>query len=982
MDDSTIKALLDAVREACEADTWSRGVELWRAQAVTGQSQSPTELKVRVAVAGALRSPTVTLWPQDEDWWCDCTTQGQACEHAAAAVIALRQAARSGKNLFAEARASGKIGYRLTRTPAGLSFHRVVVTAGREERIDATLSAIADGRVPGPRFSAGQVDLDVEAALGSRLSGVLPRQTWPALLQALGRCEDVLLDGKPVAIAPPSAPIHGKLESCDAGFRLSIEQDPSITEVFANGVVACGTALRPLGESNLEAREIEDLRPGKVFGTDRITELLTDVLPKLRERIPVRVVASNLPELVDDVYPRVTIESRREGDDLTVLATIVYGDPPIARVDGDRLTPLGGAVPVRRREAEQRIARWLDAQLGLAAGLRVRRSGQEAVDLARRIAQVRVRDVSVEGTGHRSFFMAPALVGRLRVGDGTFDVSFESVDETGATHGRAKAEAVIGAWRRGESLVPLIEGGFAQVPAEFLARFGERIADLLAARQETGGEVPPCMALDLAALCEDLEQPQPASFDKLRALAEGFASLPPAELPVDLGVTLRDYQRAGVDWLCFLRDAGLGAMLADDMGLGKTIQALCAIRGRTLVVTPTSVMHNWVAEVRRVRPSLRCAVYHGPDRKLDASADVTLTTYAILRLDADDLVAQAWDTVVLDEAQAIKSPDSQVAQAAYRIRAGFRMTLTGTPVENRLEDLWSQMHFANRGLLGGRQDFQERVSRPVVEGQPGAAARLRARIRPFVLRRKKSEVARELPPRTEVVLRCVLSDEERGVYDAIRAAMVPQVVERLRAGAGVMAALEALLRLRQACCHTALVPGQSAQSSAKVQVLLERLDDAISSGHKALVFSQWTSLLDLLEPHLRQGKIAFTRLDGSTRDREEVVREFQRQDGPPVMLVSLKAGGTGLNLTEADHVYLMDPWWNPAVEDQAADRAHRIGQLRPVLIHRLVAQSTIEERIVELQAAKRVLSEAAIGEAEAAAGLTRDDLLDVLSREL
>jgi SNF2 family DNA or RNA helicase len=372
-------------------------------------------------------------------------------------------------------------------------------------------------------------------------------------------------------------------------------------------------------------------------------------------------------------------------------------------------------------------------------------------------------------------------------------------------------------------------------------------------------------------------------------------------------------------------------------------------------------------------------VYHGAGRKLDPAADVTLTTYAILRLDVELLAAERWDTVVLDEAQAIKNPESQVASAAFRLQAEARVALTGTPVENRLDELWSQMHFLNRGLLGGRSDFQERYAQPIASGDAEAARRLRERIRPFLLRRLKRDVAPELPPRTDVVLRCELSPLEREVYETIRAATVEDVVRRLAEGGSVLAALEALLRLRQAACHPALVPGQTAAGSSKVELLLEQLDSVVAEGHKAIVFSQWTSLLDLLEPPLERAGIVFARLDGSTRDRAGVVARFQSAAGPPVMLVSLKAGGTGLNLTAADHVFLLDPWWNPAVEDQAADRAHRIGQERPVLVYRLVAEATVEERILALQASKRAIADAALGQAEgAAAGLTRDDLFELL----
>jgi SNF2 family DNA or RNA helicase len=312
--------------------------------------------------------------------------------------------------------------------------------------------------------------------------------------------------------------------------------------------------------------------------------------------------------------------------------------------------------------------------------------------------------------------------------------------------------------------------------------------------------------------------------------------------------------------------------------------------------------------------------------------------------------------------------------------AEARVALTGTPVENRLEELWSQMHFLNRGLLGGRSDFRERYARPIDEGDSEIAARLRQRIRPFLLRRLKVDVAQELPPLSEVVLDCDLSGEERAVYDAVRAASVREIVVRLRAGENVMAALEVLLRLRQAACHARLVPGQedAPLSSSKLDTLYARLEEAVADGHKALVFSQWTSFLDLVEPHLDAAGIRKTRLDGSTRDRGAVVSEFQSEGGPPVMLVSLKAGGTGLNLTAADHVFLLDPWWNPAVEEQAAGRAHRIGQERPVMVHRLVAKDTVEERILALQEKKRNLADVALGDADHAGGITKAELLALL----
>jgi SNF2 family DNA or RNA helicase len=533
------------------------------------------------------------------------------------------------------------------------------------------------------------------------------------------------------------------------------------------------------------------------------------------------------------------------------------------------------------------------------------------------------------------------------------------------------------AYRDGLSLVPLGGGGWATLPGDWLERYGSQVMDLLAAR-DADERVPTAALPELGALCDALDEPRPPGLERLAPLLEGFEGIPRSERPADLTATLRHYQEIGVDWLAFLRSAELGAVLADDMGLGKTLQTICVLAGKSLVVCPKSVVYNWADEIARFRPGLRVTTYHGPRRALDPAADVTLTTYAVLRMDVDKLADQSWDTVVLDEAQAIKNATSQTARAAFELGGAFRIALSGTPVENRLEELWSLMHFANPGLLGGKSSFQERYAGPIASGNAEAGARLRAKIRPFVLRRMKREVVPELPPRTDAVLHIELEDRERHLYDAVRLATKKEVAERLSHGGGVFAALEALLRLRQASCHPALVPGQQAETSSKVEALLENLEDVVADGHKALVFSQWTSLLDLVEPHLEKAGITFTRLDGSTRDRGAVVRAFQDDEACPVLLASLKAGGTGLNLTAADHVFLLDPWWNPAVEDQAADRAHRIGQDRPVMVYRMVARDTVEERILALQDKKRALTDVALGGADHGGGITRAELLALL----
>jgi superfamily II DNA or RNA helicase len=971
-----VDELFQTVREACSTTQWSRGVELSRARAVFLDRDDEEETVFRIAARGGMIGRKVTFFPEDNEWDCGCDSPGDGCEHVAAAIIVWKRAHEAGEELATAARTAGRVGYRFTRTGGALALERVISTVEGPRPLESTLAALASGRVGGPVFVASQTDLSVELALGTHRRGLLPRAVVSKLFPRLAHCPDVLLDGEPVGVSPePALPVV-RVEDAGEGFRLTLIEHPSIAETFGNGIVLCEKTLRPLGEARLTGRELHELPRGRRYGLDAVGELMTDVLPSLRRRVDVEVLTTRLPETVSEP-PRVKIDSTRKQETLSVLATVVYGDPPRARIDAGRLIHLDGAVPVRDEAAEKRLVRRLQRELNLVAGVRADFAAAEAVQFVRRLERW-------EGGGRGKavdfFRLAPPLEPRLELGGTAFDIRFESSMESGGARRSARADTgrVLQAWREGASLVPLLEGGWAPLPVDWLERHGHRIADLLAAR-EVDGALPRSVLPDLARLCEELDQPPPPELAGLRNLVDRFDRIPDAELPDDLTAELRHYQVDGINWLTFLREAGLGALLADDMGLGKTLQALCAVHGRTLVVSPTSVLHNWADEIRRFRPALTHCVYHGPGRELDPSADVTLTTYALLRLDAERLAAVDWDTAVLDEAQSIKNPDSRVAAAAFGLKATFKVALTGTPVENRLEELWSQFHFVNRGLLGGRADFRERYSGPISVGQPDAASRLRERIRPFVLRRLKQEVAPELPPRTDVVLRCELSPEERGVYDSVRAATLDEVVKQIGQGRGVLAALEALLRLRQAACHSGLLPGQEAAGSSKLDLLLESLDNVVAEDHKAIVFSQWTSLLDLTEPSLREAGIEFTRLDGSTRDRAGVVRCFQDEAGPPVMLVSLKAGGTGLNLTAADHVFLLDPWWNPAVEDQAADRAHRIGQERPVIVYRLVAEETVEERILALQQRKRELADAALGEADRATAITRDELLELLS---
>ena len=510
------------------------------------------------------------------------------------------------------------------------------------------------------------------------------------------------------------------------------------------------------------------------------------------------------------------------------------------------------------------------------------------------------------------------------------------------------------------------------------------------------GRLP--LTLSHASALDDLDREIPmawAAAEPLRAVLRTMAQTDVrVELPDTFEGELRPYQHAGVAWLQTLRENGLGGVLADDMGLGKTVQLLAhasleRASGRAtapmLIVAPTSVVPNWRSEIARFAPTFRVVDLTGSDRSqrydLVDGADVAITTYALLLRDAEFLLEREWEIAVLDEAQAVKNPRSKGAQTALQLRAKQRLALTGTPIENHLDELWSIASFAMPGLLGDRSTFT-RVFRTPIEkrGEGTRRTALARRIRPFLLRRTKELVASELPEKTEVIQRIELQGAQRDLYETIRLAMHGRVLEEVRRvglARSRIVVLDALLKLRQVCCDPRLVKLPAAggvTESAKLDALVEMLESLIEDGRRVLLFSQFTSMLDLIAPVLRERGIAFVELRGETKDRETPVRRFQEGE-VPLFLISLKAGGTGLNLTAADTVIHYDPWWNPAVERQATDRAHRIGQHKPVFVYKFIAVGTVEERIVEMQARKGALADSLFDETSAV--LKEMDLGDI-----
>ena len=554
---------------------------------------------------------------------------------------------------------------------------------------------------------------------------------------------------------------------------------------------------------------------------------------------------------------------------------------------------------------------------------------------------------------------------------------------------------VVAAFLKGKRTVRLDSGGKGVLPSRWLEKH-RRILELARSEKaEDGSSVlrfPSSHALMIEHLLQEAQEAETDQhFDQIRKKLRNFKGIKPIKAPRGLKGRLRPYQEEALGWFQFLYELGLGGILADDMGLGKTVQVLAWLERQkeagqhstSLIVAPTSLVFNWQAEAERFTPDLRIAVYVGTDRSRHLEntegVDIILTTYGIVRRDIKKLRDFTFDYCILDESQYIKNPDSLTAKACRLIPARRRLCLTGTPIENHLGELWSQMEFLNPGILGRKDHYMERFAKPAANGNKEVLKTLKKIVTPFILRRTKEEVAKELPDKMESIIRCTMTREQREFYRQIRdhyKSSILETVEKKGVGRSKIMVLEGLLRLRQAANHPALL-GAADCSSGKFQQLLELLSESIDGGHKVLIFSQFTKMLKLIKDELIARNIPFEYLDGRTPQakRKERVKNFQENPEIRAFLISLKAGGFGLNLTAADYVFIVDPWWNPAVELQAIDRTHRIGQTRKVVTYRLISKDSVEEKVLSLQKKKQeIVGSILSGSRNLLTNLTRKDL--------
>ncbi len=651
-----------------------------------------------------------------------------------------------------------------------------------------------------------------------------------------------------------------------------------------------------------------------------------------------------------------------------------------------------GRCIIRDRAFEEQA--WAKLQeLGFRRLLDQRRGGHD-VEIAARDLGSAVRGLVAEGWQVRAdgqqVHQPGELKFRIKSGIDWFDLHAE-VDFQGRS---VNFPELLSALARGDSTVRLDDGSLGILLEEWAKKYGPLCGLGVADGDHVRFSYNQVALLDALLMSQDSVD-YDAKFDELRHKFSSFTGIESVDEPAGFQGELRRYQRDGLGWLEFLQDFQFGGCLADDMGLGKTVQMLALLLDRrqkrkkhipSLIVVPKSLLFNWRKECARFTPMLQVMEYSGIDREKLRNDfqkyDLVLATYGTLRRDILELKETLFDYVVLDEAQTIKNAGSQVAKAARLLTANFRVAMSGTPVENHLGDLWSIFEFLNPGMLGRSSMFKNFETDADDEQQ---SRQLLARgLQPFILRRTKAEVASELPKKIEQTIYCEMNEQQQSIYEELRnhyRDSLLGLVEQQGLAKSKMHVLEALLRLRQAACHPGLLDRASQdESCAKLDVLCPQIQELLSEGHKALVFSQFTSMLAIIKRHLDARNIVYEYLDGRTRNREDHIERFQNDPDCGVFLISLKAGGLGLNLTAADYVFLFDPWWNPAVESQAIDRAHRVGQTRRVVAYRLICRGTVEEKISELQDKKRSLADTILtADNRLLKGLSADDLQMLLS---
>ncbi len=850
---------------------------------------------------------------------------------------------------------------------------------------------------------------------------------WP-WLTSLGEAVYVVEEGKVsrnncVPVTLHREPVTAGIQVVPAGrfieLRLSFTEVQTGLPVEESLQSAGGILLRGKKEWYLPADEktgnlMQTFPAGyvKIVAT-ALDQVLTEVVPLLRQDYPVTLDETLQPTQVHR-KPMVAVHLSEQGDkNLLLQPRFRYGEKVYGYEEAPR--------PILQKAANgkwEEILRDADAEKAFAESLRELHpsfAGGQTVKAfsisfpdalqdswyQKTLALLEEREIPVTGIDDLRHFRYNSNEARVSVssneaGSGIdwFDLSIEiSFGEQ-----QVSLKEVRRALMNGQAGVKLEDGTIGLLPSDFVAQYGAMLK--LGSDTKEGGLRLSKLHFTLidelheAVLSRDLSAEIAAKKEALR----NIENLRPEAVPAGIQATLRPYQVGGYQWLQALEELGWGGCLADDMGLGKTLQTITFLQhlkgkypeSTHLVICPTSLIYNWQSELEKFAPDLRFHVHYGPDRKWEDAMltenDIIITTYGIIRSDLKKAKAANWHYIILDESQAIKNPEAQTTKAVQMLPARNRICLSGTPLQNNTYDLYAQFQFLNPGLLGNRDFFRTQFANPIDKnGEENARTTLRKMLQPFMLRRTKQQVATDLPDKTEMILWCEMESEQRAVYDEYKRYYRDKLLQRIdsdgMAGSAIYV-LEALLRLRQLCDHPALVKNEAVKTSESVKLSeLRREIEEDAGGKKVLVFSQFTEMLHLIAKDFTEAGIKYAYLDGSTpaAARRQAVEDFQTDESVRVFLISLKAGGVGLNLTAAEYVFLVDPWWNPAVEAQAIDRTHRIGQTAKIMAYRMICKDTVEEKVMQLQSRKRALADGLVTEdAGFVKKLTRDDVAFLL----
>jgi superfamily II DNA or RNA helicase len=969
---------------------WSKGVALSRDAVVQldRMDAKDGETRLKVLVQGRAVAYLVTLFLDDQDGFCSCEEKTDFCSHVVAASIWLSKNGEAVAKQNAKESPDADSSRPLVRLvyiweKVGDPSNPRLRLARSFEFRDGTRTPLAgsligfvggvrSGRIAKPLPAISPPDYQVDECLEKLRSGETPasqafsfvHRIFKALEDSGARVElgnDVVR----VAAKPVTQMIVIKALK-DGAVELSVQSSLAADEEFEPGIVRTGDTLRVL--DSVPSVLLGGVRVGRAkqkWELSKFNDYLRSAYPTDKTKYTFMWDGLNEPEVV---YPRPRIQIDVQADDSgekvarTFVARLLYGKPIDLEVfpDGKSIEAPGtGRVVVRDETRERELLMRLKDELNLTLRSPKRFEDREAIAFEQAVEKA-------FGAVAKSKSKKETLSAGLEFGWNGKEFKFS----TAKGAGQVGVASVLEAFQSGQSFVKLEDGGFGELNEEWI---NAHIHELRALLWRMGSKQPLTKAHKIRFASLSSKTDSKKGVDEVVESLFGREKKPPKPYPLQ-GIQLRPYQDAGVEWLSSWKARGLGCCLADEMGLGKTIQALAVLDGKSLLVVPKSLIGVWEQAIRLHRTDLAARVWVGSNRAPEvitkvAKNEIIILTYGVLRSDVELLRTIEWNMTIFDEAHVLRNRETLSARAAAELQSKVRIALTGTPIENRVEDWWSLQNLINPGISDTRSDVPEWSKW-------------------FVMARKKREVLKDLPEKVEELYPVVLDSKEHDLYRGLFALLSTEVLEQLGAETPVWSSVfEALLRLRQACVDPALLPAGmrsdefDRMESSRTVALMERLEEVIARGEKALVFSQWTSFLDRLELALDRRNIERLRIDGTTRDRSGVVDKFQTDATPSVLLLSLKAGGVGLTLTKANHVFLMDPWWNPQVESQAMDRAHRIGSMKTVFVTRFVSHGTIEERVVNMQESKRKLLEEALNRDEGqsakfeSGGWSREELM-------